>query len=40
MILDLAGHEIDVVVIQCGASEHGAVGMEGGVDDGGGAVVM
>ena len=40
MVQDLTGHEIDVVVVQGGAGKHGAVRMESGADDGGGAVVM
>jgi hypothetical protein len=38
--LGLARHEVDVVVIQCRACEHGAVRVEGRAGDGGGAVVM
>jgi hypothetical protein len=37
---DLAGHDVDVVVVQCGTGEHCAVGVEGRADDRGGAVVM
>lgn len=39
-ILDLAGHDVDVVVVQCGARKHGAVGVESRAGDRRGAVVM
>ena len=38
--LDLARHEVDVMVIQRRACEHGAVRVEGRAGDGGGAVVV
>lgn len=38
--LDLAGHDVDVVVVQCGACEHCAVGVESRAGDRRGAVVM
>lgn len=40
MALDLAGHKVDVIIVQSCAGEHGAVRMESGGDDGGGAVVV
>lgn len=38
--VDLAGHDVDVVVMQCGTCEHCAVWVEGRTGDRGGAVMM
>jgi hypothetical protein len=36
----LARHEVDVVVVECRACEHGAMRVEGRAGDGGGAVMV
>lgn len=38
--LELAGHEVYVMVIQCGTGKHSPVGMEGSAGNGRGSVVM
>jgi hypothetical protein len=38
--LELAGHDIYMMVIQCGAGKHSPVGMEGSAGNGRGSVVM
>lgn len=38
--LELAGHEVYMMVIQCGTGKHSPVGMEGSAGNGGGSVVM
>jgi hypothetical protein len=40
MAQDLARHKVDVIIVQSCTGEHGAVRMESGGDDGGGAVVV
>lgn len=37
---DLAGYNIDVMVIQCSTGEQGAVGVEGCAGDGRGAIMV
>lgn len=38
--LELAGHEVYMMVIQCGTGKHSPVGMEGSAGNGRGSVVM